>query len=109
VRMLVRVAEGFEGGTYRVRITSIGARINPAIPAAATAIPILAKGFELSSIFVLPPANDVPTPAREGSGKFSSAESRLRDHVSIVLRSTLYTKVLFVPFQIPHAPSFDHN
>lgn len=95
--------------SYRVRIMSIGARINPAIPAAATAIPMLAKGFELSSMFVLPPANDVPTPAREGSGKFNNADSKLLDQVSIVLRSTLYTKVLFVPFHIPHAPSFDHN
>lgn len=72
-----------------MRIISMGARIKPAIPAAATAIPILAIGFELSRMFVLPPANEVPTPAREASGIFSSAESMLLDHVSIVFSSML--------------------
>lgn len=87
----------------------MGARINPAIPAAATAIPMLAMGFELSRMFVLPPVKDVPTPAREASGMFSSADSMLLDQVSIVLSNMLYTKVLFVAFHIPQAPSFDHN
>jgi hypothetical protein len=68
---------------------SIGARIKPAIPAAATAMPMVARGFELSRIFVLPVGNDVPTPAREGSGRFNRADSKLLDHVSMVLRSTL--------------------
>jgi hypothetical protein len=68
---------------------SIGARIRPAIPAAATAIPMLASGFELSSIFVLPVGNDVPTPASEESGRFNRADNKLLDHVSIVLSSKL--------------------
>jgi hypothetical protein len=71
-----------------VRIMSIGARISPAIPAAATATPMLARGFGLSRIFVLPVGNDEPTD-REASGRFNKADKRLLDQVSIVLSSTL--------------------
>lgn len=62
---------------------SIGARTRPAMPAAATAMPMLANGFELSRICVLPVGNDV------GSGRFSIADSRLLDQVSMVLSNTL--------------------
>lgn len=97
----------FSFETYRVRTMSMGARMRPAIPAAPTATAILATGLGLSSILMLPAG--LPSASNVASGRSSIADSRLLVHVSIVRSSTLYTKVLFVPFQTPHAPSFDHS
>jgi hypothetical protein len=44
-----------------------------------------------------------------GSGTLNNAERQLLVQVSIVFKRIPYTKVEFVPFQIPHAPSFVHN
>lgn len=99
--------------TYLVLTTSNGASNNPATPAASTATPKLTTGFGLSTISNPPapppgplaPNNDTPP----GSGRFSTADSILRIHVSMVLESRLYRKVTFVPFQMPQEPSRDQS
>jgi hypothetical protein len=78
-----------ERNAYRVRIMSIGARTSPAMPAAATTTAMPAMGFGLSSIFRPPGVVDAPIVRRAGSGRFKRAESKLLDHVSMVLSSTL--------------------
>jgi hypothetical protein len=93
-----------------VRTMSNGARTRPAIPADVTAMARLAIGLGLSKIFNFPKL--VGTAAAEinvGSGRLNSADNKLRVHVSIVFSNTPYTKVAFVPFQIPHAPSLVHS
>lgn len=75
------------------------------MPAALTATAMLAIGDGLSRILMLPAG--LPIANSVASGRSNAADSKLLVHVSIVLNSTLYTNVLFVPFQTPHAPSLD--
>lgn len=91
--------------TYLVRTMSRGARIRPAIPAAAIATPRDAHGYAVSRT-----STETPKPAMiPGSGTFNNAANKLRDQLSMVFRSRPYTKVEFAAFQVPHAPSFVHN
>ncbi len=100
----------FERRTYLVRTMSSGARTRPAIPAEATAIARLAIGLGLSRMFSLPKLEGTAVAEISvGSGRLNKADSKLRVHVSIVFNNTPYTKVAFVPFQIPHAPSLAHS
>jgi len=96
--------------TYRVRTMSNGARIRPAIPADATAIARLVIGLGLSRMFNLPKLEGTAeAEINTGSGRLNNADNKLRVHVSIVFSNTPYTKVAFVPFHIPQAPSFVHS
>lgn len=84
--------------------------MRPPTQAAATAVPKLARGDGLS-IMSRPPVVADPTAddSEPGSGRFSTAENRLRVQVSMVFNAKLYRKVVLVPFQTPQEPSRCHS
>jgi len=84
-----------------VRAISSGASSVPAIPAAETATTSEESG-EGDDSKSSPPAEVSEMP---GSGSPSNAEKKERAKEVIVVSSTLWIYVAFVPFQSPHAPS----
>jgi len=94
-----------EGRTNFVRMRSNGARIKPALTAAATATASDAHGYGESTSSVVAFNPDVTA----ASGTLNAAENNPRDHCSMVWSSKLYTKVAFDAFHTPQAPSFVHS
>lgn len=89
--------------THFVRIRSSGASARAVIAAAPRATPKDAHGYGESSMEGTAPAI-IPA-----SGRFIMADRTPRIQLSSVVFKTAYTKVVFVPFQTPHAASFCHN
>lgn len=94
-----------------VRAMSRGASATDATADAESAIRSDVRG-EGEARMSRPPTGELPEGVSEekagspaGSGKDRSAERRERIQVLRVEKTTLYRKVLLVPFQIPHAPS----
>jgi hypothetical protein len=91
-------------GTDLVRTRSSGERARLVITAAAAATPREAHGYGDAISTSL--SRSVFKP-RSGTSK--TALSRLRDQFSSSDCRTVYTKVAFVPFQVPQAPSDCHS
>jgi hypothetical protein len=96
---------GEEGRTDFVRMRSNGARIRPALIAAATATASDAHGYGESTSSVVAFNPDVTA----ASGTLKAAENNPRDHCSIVWSNKLYTNVAFDAFHTPQAPSLVHS
>ena len=96
-----------------VRAISSGARIAPATPAAETVTAREERGDGEESMSKPPMLEDEPELFGEndspGSGSARRAVKRDRTNDVMVERRIECTYVLFVPFQMPHAPSTFHT